>query len=418
VLTHTIARRCGGVLAVPLLLVGMALRVPPAVAATRVGSLVPAASLVAGGMLKSVAATSARDAWAVGVIRTTQPLIVHGNGTGWVSRPSPPTGYKTPGALLGVAAASNSSAWAVGYAGRNSSAKVLMLHWDGSKWSRVTRPAVLASAGQLAAITVVSASDAWAAGYTGTDTSQRTLLLHWNGTAWSRVTSPAPIAGALNAVTATATSGWAAGDVHPGGASFSPLILRLTGKAWSRPATKYGTHTDDDVRLDGVAVTPQSTAWAIGNTQATSALAHWNGSRWTSGYSQFPLPAVYLFNGIAAGPGATAFMVGSRLSGASQIPFSAKLAGTTWRKVKVRAPAGAALRSVTFAPGGTAWAAGVAGTHTLILRWTGKAWARISSPHAGSAVNGLGFSAASYGWAVGASGSDTLVLHWNGSTWK
>jgi hypothetical protein len=111
-------------------------------------------------------------------------------------------------------------------------------------------------------------------------------------------------------------------------------------------------------------------------------------------------------------------MVGSRLSGASQVPFSAKLAGTAWQKVTVSAPTGAALNAVTFVPGGAVWAAGVAGAGTLIVRWTGAAWARISSPASSSAVKGLGFSAASYGWAVGTSGSDTLVLHWNGSTWK
>jgi hypothetical protein len=380
---------------------------------TRVASPSPGSS----DTLDGLGFSSARDGWAVGS-SGSDTLIVHWNGSTWGTPPPPPTGYETPGTLLGVAAASNSSAWAVGYAGSISSGKVLMVHWNGSTWSRVTKPAVLAGAGRLAAITVVSASDAWAVGFTGTDTSPRTLLLHWNGTAWSQVASPAPIAGALNAVTATATSGWAVGDVHPGGAAYSPLILRLAGKAWSRPATTYGTHVNDDVILDGVAVTSGSSAWATGNTQATSALAHWNGSGWTSAYSLFPLPAVYFFSGVAAGPGGTAFMVGSRSSGASQVPFSAKLAGTAWQKVTVSAPAGAALHAVTFAPGGTAWAAGVAGTATLILRWTGNTWARISSPGTSSSVNGLGFSAASYGWAVGTSGSDTLVLHWNGSTWR
>jgi hypothetical protein len=360
--------------------------------------------------------SSARDGWAVGSSGSST-LILHWNGTKWATPPPPPTGYDTPGALLGVAAASNSSAWAVGYAGSYTSSKVMMLHWNGSAWSRVTKPAVLAGAGQLAAITVVSASDAWAVGFTGTYNSQHTLLLHWNGTAWSQVTSPAPIAGALSAVTATATSGWAVGDVHPGGAAYSPLILRLTGTAWSRPATTYGTHVNDDLGLNGVAVTSGTSAWASGTTQETSALAQWNGGTWTSAYSLFPLPAQYLFNGVAAGPGGIAFLVGSQSSGASQVAFSAKLAGTTWRKVPVSAPAGAALNAVTFAPGGTAWAAGAAGANTLILRWTGTAWARTSGPGAG-AVNGLWFSAASYGWAAGTSGSDTLVLHWNGSTWN
>jgi hypothetical protein len=361
--------------------------------------------------------SSARNGWAVGS-SGSQTLILHWNGSRWGAPPPAPTGYETRGALLGVAATSNSSAWAVGYTGSATSAKVLMVHWNGSKWARVSKPAVLGGAGQLTAITVVSAKDAWAVGFTGTYTSQRTLLLHWNGQSWSAVTSPAPIAGALNAVTATANSGWAVGDVHPGGAAYSPLILQLAGDAWSRPATTYGTNENDDVALLGVALTSASSAWAVGNTQATSALAEWNGSTWTSAYSLFPLPTVYEFNGIAAGQGGAMFMVGSRLSGASQVAFSAKLAGTTWQRVTVNAPAGAAVKAVTFAPGGTAWAAGAAGAETLVLRWTGKAWARLSTPGMSGSVNGLGFSAPGYGWAVGTSGSDTFVLHWNGRTWK
>jgi hypothetical protein len=379
---------------------------------TRVASPSPGS----GDTLDGLGFSSERDGWAVGS-SGSDTLILHWNGKAWGTPPPPPTGYEQPGALSGVAAASDSSAWAVGYAGSFSSAKVLLLHWNGSTWSRVTKPAVLAGAGQLAAITVVSAGDAWAVGFTGTYMSQHTLIMHWNGTAWSQVTSPAPIAGALNAVTATASGGWAVGDVHPGGAAYSALILRLTGTAWARLATTYGTHAGDDVILDGVAVTGSS-AWAVGTTQETSALAHWNGSSWTSAYSAFPLPAVYFFKGIAAEPGGTPFVVGSRLSGASQVAFSAKLTGTAWRQETVSAPAGAGLNAVTFAPGGTAWAAGGAGTGTLILRWTGKAWSRFSLPGTSGSVNALGFSAANSGWAVGASGSNTLVLHWNGSIWK
>ena len=58
------------------------------------------------------------------------------------------------------------------------------------------------------------------------------------------------------------------------------------------PAATYGTHGNDDVILDGAAVTSENSAWAIGHTQAMSALAHWNGSTWTSAYAPFPLPAV------------------------------------------------------------------------------------------------------------------------------
>jgi hypothetical protein len=328
-----------------------------------------------------------------------------------------PVGFSVRGGLNGAAAVSGTNAWAAGFAGRSSAPRVLLLHWNGKTWTRVTGPGVLTAPGELSAVTAVSARNAWAVGYTGTVTHQHTLLLHWNGTAWSQVTSPAPVAGALNAVTATATSGWAVGDRHPGGASFTPLILRLTRQGWSRLATTYGTHTNDDVILNGVARTRGSTAWATGTTQATSALAHWDGSTWTSAFSLFPLPAVYFFNGIAAGPGGTAFMVGARVPGGSQVPFSAKLTGTSWRKVPVHAPAGSVLKATTFAPGGHAWAAGSTGTGALIVRWPGRAWARISGPGAGRAINGLAFSAARYGWAVGTRGSGTLILHWNGSAW-
>jgi hypothetical protein len=78
--------------------------------------------------------------------------------------------------------------------------------------------------------------------------------------------------------------------------------------------------------------------------------------------------------------------------------------------------------------GGTAWAAGTTGFGTadaLIVRWSGKAWTRVTSPSPGRDVSlsGLGFATAGNGWAVGAAvaGSDTsttVILHWNGKTWS
>ena len=50
-------------------------------------------------------------------------------------------------------------------------------------------------------------------------------------------------------------------------------------------------------------------------------------------------------------------MVGLEWAGSSPGPFSARLTGTTWKKVTVSAPSNAQLSAVTFAPGGTAWGA-------------------------------------------------------------
>jgi hypothetical protein len=344
------------------------------------------------------------------------------------------TSYSTAGRLTGVAAASATNAWAVGAAGSYASATVLMLHWNGKAWSRVTSPKVLdGTAGELSAITVVSATDAWAVGVTGVVGSGKdhTLLLHWNGKAWSQVTSPAPVTGGnLNAVTATAKSGWAVGYVNtnpatPACCAGTPLIFRLTGSKWSRASEKLG----DGAALNGVAVTAAKTAWAIGMPIAmiTGALARWNGSTWRW-VGSYPVQGAYQpLEGIAAGPGGTAFAVGddNNLPGP---PISMRWTGKAWQKVTVKVPAESQLNAVTFAPGGTAWAAGTIGSgaaDALIVRWSGKAWTRVASPSPGRgvALSGLGFATAGNGWAVGAAaaGSDTsttVILHWNGKTWS
>jgi hypothetical protein len=325
--------------------------------------------------------------------------------------------YSTAGGLAGVAAASNRSAWAVGYAGPASSPKILMIHWNGSTWARVTSPAVLnGTKGALTAIDVVNAKDAWAVGYTGPPVGSRTLLLHWNGTAWRQVTSPAPVAGALDAVTATATTGWAVGYIPNGHIYPKSLALRLSGTTWSRASTGPG------IVMTGVVIAGR-TPWVIGAAEDLSEIGRWTGSTWTWQVPVSVQDQYYLF-GVAAGPGGAAFTVGFAYLAPSykEATASLRLSGTTWKPVTVSAPAGTSLNAVTFAPGGTAWAAGQTSRftgRTVILRWTGSAWTRVGSPSPGSSdsLAGLGFSAANYGWAVGGSGSNTLVLHWNGSTW-
>jgi hypothetical protein len=338
------------------------------------------------------------------------------------------TGYSAAGALTGVAAAPNSSAWAVGYAGSSSAQKILMLHWNGKAWSRVTSPSVLTTTGELSAITVVSAKSAWAVGSTGRlgTGKNHSLLLHWNGSTWTQVTSPAPVTGGnLAGIAVAAKSGWAVGYVNtnpsaPLCCAGSPLVFRWNGSKWSRLTTKLGM----GAYLNGVAITATNTAWAIGGPLAmiTGALAKWNGSAWS--WVTDPVAGPYRpLNGIAAGPGGTAFMVGTdnNLPGP---PVSARWNGKAWQRVTVSAPNSSGLNAVDFAPGGSAWAAGIvrsgSSVHTLVMRWNGKAWVRVTSPGTGEEIDGLAFSASNYGWAVGQSisnASKTVILHWNGNAW-
>lgn len=333
--------------------------------------------------------------------------------------PAVVTKYTAPGYLYAVAAAASNNAWAVGSAGNGDEDKILLLHWNGSAWARVTRPAVLTGAGSLSGITVVSAKDAWAVGSAGRDTDPRSLLLHWNGSAWSQVTSPAPVAHAvLSGVTATASGGWAVGSYYTSQAAigYFPLVFRLTGSKWARVTTSLG----GDSSLGAVATTTTGATFAAGDHvgMITGLIARWNGHAWAWIKE---LPTYQGLSDLAAGPGGVAFVVGENGSGHGTATISLRWTGRAWQQAPVSKPYGP-LNAVAFAPGGTAWAAGSAYPHSLIERWNGHEWAHVTSPSADDQLAGLGFSAASYGWAVGvtftSSGQPrTVILHWNGSTW-
>jgi hypothetical protein len=362
---------------------------PAAGAAAPARPGVPApASFSARGFLDSVAATSARNAWAVGQAGpafSSKPrtLIARWDGTAWKPVPSPnPAGG---GSLYGVTVTSARSGWAVGESGSatGTRTKTLILHWNGATWSQVPSPTP-AGGGTLYGVTAASARSAWAVGwaYRGS----KTLILHWNGTVWTRVPSPTPAGGAiLSSVAATsASSAWAVGW-----ASFNPnaktLILRWNGTAWTRVPSPDPVGSS---ALGGVEATSASSPWAVGCTACGSRnektlVVRWNGTAWT----QVPSPT----------------------------------------------PAGGAfLNAVTATSASSAWAVGATGSgaglrhKTLILRWNGTTWTRLPSPSpAGGAI--LFAVAATSGpnaWAVGQTGTystlnpTTVDLHWNGTTWK
>ena len=340
------------------------------------------------------------------------------------------TAYKAAGALYGVGTASADNAWAVGYAGSESARKLLMVHWNGKAWTRVTSPKILdGTAGTLSAITVVSAKDAWAAGTTGGGFGHA-LLLHWNGKAWSQVANVAGISGALYGVTATASSGWAVG-VNLTATVIAPLVLHWNGKAWSRASTKLNPSTQGESILTGAAVTAAKTAWAVGYTSQgipTAVLARWNGSTWTTDTANpFNGAVERSLYGVATGPGGIALAVGMGETGSfgngTSVPISMRWTGKAWVKAAVSsAPKNSQFSAVAFAPGGTGWATGykytTTGTTGLIWRWTGTKWASVPVLGGAYQLNGLGFAAAGNGWAVGASDVDTLIMHWNGHSWS
>ena len=66
------------------------------------------------------------------------------------------------------------------------SPKTLILHWNGTAWTRLPSPTP-AGGGPLYGVAAASDRNPWAVGQTGTSATPRpkTLDLHWNGTTWS-----------------------------------------------------------------------------------------------------------------------------------------------------------------------------------------------------------------------------------------
>ncbi len=338
----------------------------------------PARPAATSGLLTSVAASSASNAWAVGY-GGGQALTMHWTGASWTQVPAPAPAYSS---LAGVAVGAT-DAWAVGSTGTD---KPLILHWAGSGWARVT--VSLPSGSYLYGVTEASARDAWIVGSSGAD-NWRTLILHWNGTAWKRVASPDPKPSGTHGDTLDAVSAVSPGDAWAAGwlagKSGNPargLLLRWNGKAWKRVAA--GAIPAQGGVLAGVAGTSRSSAFAVGCDCAKASGAG-IADRWT---------------------------------------------GRSWAKMRLPArPAVATIATVAAATWRNAWAIGMyctkkrctdgQGEQPMLLHWNGKSWQRTAaSLPARAFLGGVAVVSASDAWAVGGSqAGGSLILHWNGTAW-
>jgi hypothetical protein len=170
--------------------------------------------------LDAVTATSAASAWAVGSAGSQHgaawPFILRWNGTAW-SQVDAPHLNGTGGELLGVDATSAVNVWAAGDVSDSAGQHTLIVRWNGTAWTRAPSPNpggpdVIDSLDGVAATSAVSA---WAAGYISTNgASYQSLVLHWNGTAWTRAASPNPGAGGnlVGIAASPPANGWAVGQ--------------------------------------------------------------------------------------------------------------------------------------------------------------------------------------------------------------
>lgn len=236
--------------------------------------------------LTAVSAHAANDAWAVGLsIRPdnlVRTLVEHWGGTAWIRVKSPNAGHPANGELHGVVALTPDDVWAVGSSGQGAPSRTLIEHWDGTTWSIVPSPNKGPVPNGLSAVGAVAPDDIWAIGSWFTKGFvDRTLILHWDGTAWTRVPSPNADAADndLVSIAAIATDDvWAVG-FH----GLHTLTMHWDGTAWTVvPSPTPGGSSD----LAGVVATAPDNVWAVGGRVDRQANAlhtlveHWDGTRW------------------------------------------------------------------------------------------------------------------------------------------
>ncbi|TCO54826.1 hypothetical protein [Actinocrispum wychmicini] len=289
-------------------------------------SLLPTPPVSTVGALKSVNASSATDAWAVGFTgtssRVTNGVGLHWDGTAWTS----PANTGAVAKLNGVADLSATNAWAVGVQGRFSPAAVQ--HWDGTTWSSVTIPhPTPQGSGQgesLVAVSARTASDIWAIGSFSPETGpSQTFALHYDGTTWSLV--PMPSSGdpqttfVLNSVAAVgANDVWAVGQrVAAGGTPVATLVEHWDGTQWTVvPSPSIGVFP----HLNGVSARAANDVWAVGYSptaiggQEQNAALHWDGTAWTVSSTPMVTDFSQLWS-VSAKPGTAVWAVGVSRNG-------------------------------------------------------------------------------------------------------
>jgi hypothetical protein len=214
-------------------------------------------------------AAAGRSVWAVGRSRSGRrwsPLVMERRGGAWerAAAPSPPG---VDAALRGVDAVAPNDVWAVGWtAARGGRLGTFAMHYDGDAWRRVPTPGSGGSYDVLASVDAVSADEAWAVGWAidaqGVD---RPLILRWDGTRWSIVPAP-EVDGATQLVSVSAPAPddvWIAGRAKDETQTFTSFVLRRSGEAWSRiPTPDAG---DEDDTLVGITVVDRF-PWTVGST--------------------------------------------------------------------------------------------------------------------------------------------------------
>ena len=405
-------------------------------------------------------------------------VIYQWDGTSWTLVESPfgdeGSGVGRFSLLRGVDCSGPGDCWAVGAVREGNRMNNLVLHWDGTAWTRADVSESLGDENLVLGSISCPASDFCMAAGPLRDSfvvpsPRATSAAVWDGTQWSVAPSPAghPLDGSapasyrywLGGISCTAADDcWAVGDADVTKDAVTtetttlPLLSHWDGTAWTNsalpaaplaaPAAPGGTET----HLADVSCVAADDCWAIGHSSNEDTVPgavtqdfvlRWDGTAW------LPAPALpepdATFGGTLRSidcPTASRCWAVGQITPSDQIHESiATWDGTAWSSVV--APAAAAVRSnrlldVVCLAADDCWGVGsyFYGQlgRTLTQHWDGEAWSVIPSPNSSedryNSLTSVSCPAPDDCWAVGTSGSwnsryqQPLALHWDGAAWS
>lgn len=139
--------------------------------------------------LLSVTDISPNDVWAAGNAYERGTYSLHWNGTTWklISDAA-----QRPADLMSIDGNSSHDVWISGDQGATYG---LLEHWGGRSWTSTDTGTTGLTQPQIQAVATIAPDDAWAVGeyflFKDHRSYTRRLILHWDGTAWTRFGGPA-----------------------------------------------------------------------------------------------------------------------------------------------------------------------------------------------------------------------------------
>ncbi|HEX8599402.1 MAG TPA: S-layer homology domain-containing protein [Chloroflexia bacterium] len=236
------------------------------------------------------------DGWAAGYTTTNassihtpdgaRTLIQRWNGVNWSIVPSPNQG-STRNNLWSILPLSEDDAWVVGSGNSSGFDQSLILHWDGLTWSTSPHPFTSAHESYLRDLHAFGPDDVWSMGvYYENDTLARTLLLHWDGTEWTKeaVPSMSPKHNYSEGFTAISEDDmWLVGYSGYGYPNYQTTTMHWDGTEWTVvPSPNGGSPNNTLLGVSGVAT---DDVWAVGgytapNGENRNFAVHWDGTQW------------------------------------------------------------------------------------------------------------------------------------------